>query len=122
MRLVLDAHFSTARVASPLRTRGHDVRAVDEERGLVGAADEDLLEIATEDGRILVTADVGDFARIVGEWARSGRAHAGCMVLVGLDHSEFSTIVELVERMLSAQPDTAAWTGLTTFVGREGVS
>lgn len=119
MRLLLDAHLSAPRIASPLRARRHDVRAVDEERGLVGAADEELLELATEDRRILVSADVGDFARIVGEWARTGRVHPGCMILVDIDHAEFTTIVALVERMLAAQPDTGAWAGLTTFVGRE---
>ncbi len=61
MKLFLDAHISARRVAAPLRERGHDVRAADEERALDGLADEELLSIAAGEGRIFVTFDVKDF-------------------------------------------------------------
>ena len=61
MRLLLDAHVSGPRVGGPLAERGHDVRALDQEPELEGLEDEDVLALATEDERILVTHNVADF-------------------------------------------------------------
>lgn len=54
-RLYTDEHISKAVVAA-LRTNGVDVLTVPE-AGTLGASDEDHLERATADGRILVTQD-----------------------------------------------------------------
>ena len=35
----------------------------------------------------MVTFNVGDFARITTEWAAAGRSHAGCLLIVGIDHA-----------------------------------
>lgn len=84
MRLFLDAHLSAGRIARPLRERGHDVRAADEEPELEGWPDEELLALAAREGRIMVTLDIGDFPRILRRWAEEGRQHAGCVVLFGV--------------------------------------
>lgn len=76
MRLFLDAHISGRVIAAALRERGHDVRAADEERSLDGWDDARLLELAAGEDRIMVTFNVRDFPRIVGEWAAGGRHHA----------------------------------------------
>lgn len=118
MRLLLDAHISERRVAEPLRKRGHDARAADEERDLDGMTDEDLLALATAEERILVTFDVADFPDIVRRWAEEGRTHAGCAIAVGIDHGEFGTIIRVIERTLDARPDPEDWRDHTVFVAR----
>lgn len=64
MKLFLDAHVSGRRIGHVLRQAGHDVRAADEERGLDGWTDEQLLELAASEGRVMVTFDVADFPDI----------------------------------------------------------
>ena len=82
MRLFLDAHVSGRAIAGALRQRGHDVHAADEERGLDGWDDEALLALAASERRIMVTFNVRDFPRILGEWAGGGKHHAGCLLVV----------------------------------------
>jgi len=118
VRLLLDAHLSPRNVAEPLRAMGHDVLATNEEHLLDGCPDEQLLTLATRENRILVTCDVSDFPVIVRVWAEGNRQHAGCAILVGIDHSEFGTILRAIERTLGARPDQASWRGYTCFVPR----
>jgi hypothetical protein len=120
VKLFLDAHISAQRVAAPLRERGHDVRAADEERELDGLTDEEMLSIAASEERIFVTFDVKDFPVIARRWAEAGRAHAGCAIVVGVDHGEIGTILAAIARELSARPQSAAWTDLTVFLARSG--
>lgn len=118
MRLFLDAHISGPRIARALRKAGDDVRAADEERELDGLTDEELLSIAASEERIFVTFDVKDFPVIARRWAEAGRAHAGCAIVVGIDHGEFGAILETIASELSARPRQADWTALTLFLAR----
>lgn len=102
-----------------LRDRGHDVRAVDEERELDGLTDEQLLELATAEIRVMVTFDVKDFTVIARRWAEAGRPHAGLGIVVGIDHGEFGAILDALSRVLNTRPHQAEWTGLTLFVSPE---
>ncbi len=118
MRLFLDAHISGPRIASALRRAGHDVRAADEERELDGLGDEELLALAADEARVFVTFDVKDFPVIARRWAEAGRVHAGCAIVVGIDHGEFGTIVAVLERELQERSERAAWRDLTLFLAR----
>ncbi len=118
MRLLLDAHLSGTRIAEPLRGRGHDVLAADEQRELDGWADEALLALASAEERVLVTFDVKDFPDIMRRWAEAGSAHAGCATVVGIDHGEFGTILRVLENLFEERSDPAEWSGLTYFVAR----
>lgn len=118
MRLFLDAHISARRIAARLREEGHDVRAADEERELDGLGDEQLLALATEEERAMITFDVKDFAVIARRWAEAGRPHAGLGIVVGMDHGEFGEIIETLSRLLAARPEQSDWTDLTLFVSR----
>jgi hypothetical protein len=118
VRLFLDAHISGPRVARALRDRGHDVRAADEERELDSLTDEELLALAAAQRRILVTFDVKDFPVIARRWAEARREHAGCAIVVGIDHGEFGTILKVVEGALQARAAQADWIGLTLFLAR----
>lgn len=118
MRLLLDAHVSARRVAAALRSSGHAVRAADEERALDGFEDERLLELAAAEERIMVTFNARDFAPIAQRWVGEGRHHVGCLILVGIDHSEFGVIIQRLEEELAARPAATGWNDYTAFVGR----
>jgi uncharacterized protein with PIN domain len=75
-KLLLDEMLS-GEIAVQLRAKGHDVVAVVEELALLATPDEELLAHAGATGRILVTINVRDFARINAAWASTGRGHAG---------------------------------------------
>jgi len=120
VRLFLDAHISGRRIAQALRRRHNDVRATDEERQLDGASDEALLELAMEENRIMVTFNVADFPDIARRWAEANRSHAGLIVVVGIDHREFGTILRAIDRCLATRPNQAAWNDMTLFVSRAG--
>lgn len=118
MKLFLDAHISRRGVATQLRDRGHDVRSADEERDLDGSSDEQLLSLAADEGRVFITFDVKDFPVIARRWAESGRRHAGCAIVVGIDHGEFGAIVNAIERELRSTPDAGDWIDRTLFIAR----
>ena len=79
-RLVLDEMLSPV-IAQQLRERGHDVVAVAELPELRSTPDDELLAHAAEDRRVLVTMNIGDFARLDATWKSQGRAHAGLMLV-----------------------------------------
>jgi uncharacterized protein DUF5615 len=118
VRLLLDAHISARRIAKPLREQGHDVRAVAEERQLDGLADEQLLELAVTEVRVMVTFDVKDFTVIAGRWAEAGRRHAGLGIVVGVNHGEFGASIDALAHELDARPAQSDWTDLTLFISR----
>lgn len=118
MRLLLDAHVSGRRIGTALRERGHDVLAVAEERSLDGSPDEELLELASGEQRIMVTFDAADFPRICREWLEIGRSHHGCAVLVGIRHHEFGAIMRALDAALEARSDPREWRDHLAFVSR----
>jgi hypothetical protein len=118
VRLFLDAHISGRVIAEALRERGHDVRSADEERELDGWDDDRLLELAAHEDRLMVTFNIRDFPRIVGEWAQAGRHHAGCLLIVGVDHSELGKILRLLDGALATRPDQSEWKDYTSWVSR----
>ncbi len=58
MKIKLDEHLGSLRVATWLRLAGHDVATV-REQGLTSTPDEELIKICTSEGRCLVTNDRG---------------------------------------------------------------
>ncbi len=118
MRLLLDAHVSGRRIGSALRERGHDVLAVAEERSLDGCPDEELLELASSQRRIMVTFDAADFPRICHQWLERERSHHGCAVLVGIRHHEFGAIMHALDAAFEARPNPREWHDRLAFVSR----
>ncbi len=118
MRLLLDAHVSGRRIGTALRERGHDVLAVDEERSLDGFPDEELLELASAEERILVTFDAADFPRICREWLETGKSHQGCAVIVGLRHHEFGAIMRALNAAFDVRSARHDWRDYLAFVSR----
>jgi len=121
MRLLLDAHVSGPRVGGPLAEHGHDVRALDREPEQEGLDDEEVLALATAEGRVLVTHKVTDFPEILRERAASGRSHAGVIVVYGIDHSEVG-LVHGIGRRLALRPRPEDWADFPAVVDRSFAS
>jgi Domain of unknown function (DUF5615) len=118
VRLLLDAHVSGRKVGRRLEQQGHDVRALDREPALEGLADDDVLALAATEQRILVTHNVADFPRILREWAAAQRAHAGVILVYGIDHSEFALVARGIERWLQLRPDAPGWSDFPAILDR----
>lgn len=69
-------------IAGSFEPGAKDVTAVVKQRDLLGTSDEELLVHATGAGRLLVTANVRDFAAIHVAWSSRGRSHAGLIYFV----------------------------------------
>lgn len=109
MRLLLDAHISAPVVGEALRGAGHDVLALAEHRAFDGLADPDVLGLAADEARVLVTFNARDFVSILRLWAEAGRSHAGCVVVYGIGHGDFGRLLGGLERVLAQRPDPAMW-------------
>lgn len=113
MRLLLDAHFSAKRIAAPLRAAGHDVVALAEIGTFDGLTDAQVLELAVEERRLVVTRNARDFAPLLRLWAEAGRHHHGCILVWSLSHDRFREIVEGVAALLEDRPRPRDWVDLT---------
>lgn len=60
MRALLDEQLSP-QIASVLRQRGHDVVAVTDRADLIGRTDRIILEVASAEGRAVITNNIKDF-------------------------------------------------------------
>lgn len=101
-----------------LQERGHDVLALDQEPELEGLADDDVLALATDEERILVTYNIRDFPEIVRDWMEAQRSHAGVILVYSIDHSEFQTIAGGIQRWLDLYPEPDDWIDLTAVLDR----
>lgn len=119
MRILLDAHVSGRRIGDALRADHHDVLALDEDAELGALPDADVLALAAADRRILVTFDQRHFAPLLREWAEAGQTHAGCILVYGLDHSDFGLILRGIRQLLHARPRQEDWTDLADALTRQ---
>jgi hypothetical protein len=79
IRLYFDEDSARHSLARELRARGADVvTAV--EAGTGGRLDEQQLEWATNNSRVLYSFNRGDFYGLHTTWLRSGRSHAGIVL------------------------------------------
>lgn len=97
-RVYLDEDVHGA-VAAGLRRRGFDVVATIEV-GRSGTSDAQQLEFAVSEGRVLVTFNRGDFARLHAEYLRQGRAHAGIVVS---RQAEAGAVVRALAKLLGSK-------------------
>lgn len=117
MRLLLDVHLSGPGVGGALRQGGHDVLAADQSAELRELEDLDLLRLARDEKRILITSNIGDFMEHVTEWAQAGQSHAGViMVSYQVKKERFGFLIRSIERLLE---DTSQeqWTDQIRWLG-----
>jgi hypothetical protein len=78
--------------------------------------DAEVLALAGEENRIVVTRNSRHFGPLARERAELGRTHAGIILIWSFDHSRFSAIVTGVERSLSVYPMQEQWRDLVVGV------
>jgi len=117
LRVLLDAHVSNRRVGESLRRAGHDVLALDQDEALGSLTDEEVLALAVEEERIVITHNLRHFVPIVRTWMEARRAHQG-VVLVTLAHTDYGAILRGLERAFAARPDQDEWVDHAEFLGR----
>ena len=100
MRFIVDESTGAA-VVEHLRSLGHDVFAVSEI--MRQAADPDILDLALNEGRILITNDK-DFGELV---YRSGQPHHG-VLLLRLHNESSANRVRVVKSVLENYTDRLA--------------
>ncbi len=117
MRLLLDVHLSGPVVGGALRGHGHDVLAADQSTELRELEDPELFRLAKREGRVLITANVGDFMEQVTEWAQAGESHAG-LVLISyqVDKNRLGLLIRSMERLFESSSqeqwiDRISWLG-----------
>lgn len=85
-----------AAVAVGLRRRGFDV-VTTREAGSAGTTDEAQPDFAADAGRVVLTFNRGDFARLHAERIAQGRSHAGIIVSL---QAPPGAVVRAVSRLL----------------------
>ena len=80
MKFLLDEMFPP-RLAEELRSRSIDAIAAVEDPELRAAPDSELLERAANQGRVLVTENIRDFAVLDSQWMATNRKHPGILLV-----------------------------------------
>jgi len=81
--------------------------------------DEQLLELAADETRVMITFDVKDFTVIARRWAEAGSTHAGLGIVVGIDQGEFGVILNAISSEVDAERE---WSDLTVFITRRSTN
>ena len=117
--LLLDEMLSGV-IAEQLRARDLDVVAVVESPRRSGTPDEELLAHAAEQERVLVTANVADFAAIATDWRAAGREHAGLVYVTSRTFPQDRSFVGAIVSALLALHDSGGipCPGTETFLRR----
>ncbi|ALL56224.1 hypothetical protein MHAE_13970 [Mycobacterium haemophilum DSM 44634] len=117
MKALLDEQLSP-QIAVLLRNAGYDVLAVADRDDLLGCSDRIVFEIASSEGRALVTNNVKDFRPLAAEWLAQGRMHPGLILLPSArtrTRAAIPALAAAVEAILRAHPDGIAggerWVG-----------
>jgi nucleoside-diphosphate-sugar epimerase len=118
VRLLLDAHISGRHVGRRLVQKGHDVLALDGSASYEGLSDEEVLALASDERRILLTRNVDDFSALLREWAAESRSHAGVILVFGIRRHEYRLVIDGVLALLSARPAQEAWTDICEALSR----
>lgn len=117
--LLLDEMLSGA-IAEQLRARDIDCTAVVDDPTLIGTPDDDLLAHAAAVRRILVTANVADFAAIATDWRAAGREHAGLIYVTSRAFAQDRSYVGALVSALAVldHSDALPRPGTETFLRR----
>ena len=104
MKALLDEQLSL-QIAALLRQMGYDVEAVADRPDLLGCSDRSLLEIASAEGRAVITNNIRDFRPLAAEWLAQGRVHAGLILLPSTRTRTRAAIAVLADRISTVLRD-----------------
>lgn len=107
MKALLDEQLSPE-IAVKLAQRGHDVVAVADRADLVGRSDSVILEVASSEGRAVVTNNVKDFRPLAADLLARGQTHGG-LILPPSSRSRtraaVATLTDAIQIVLRDHPD-----------------
>ncbi|HUZ37618.1 MAG TPA: DUF5615 family PIN-like protein [Streptosporangiaceae bacterium] len=106
MRAILDEQLSP-QIAVLLRKAGYDVDAVADRDDLAGRSDRIVFEVASREGRAVVTNNIKDFRPLAAEFLAQGRAHAGLILLPSArtrSRATIAVIASAIENVLRDNP------------------
>lgn len=107
MRAILDEQLSP-QIAVLLRKAGYDVDAVAEREDLAGRSDRVIFEVASSEGRAVITNNIKDFRPLAAEWLAQGRVHAGLILLPSTrtrSRHSIAPIADAIENILRDHRD-----------------
>jgi predicted nuclease of predicted toxin-antitoxin system len=116
VRLLLDEHLSPRRVGGRLTAEGHDVLAIAAVPAYAGLPDEQVLELAAAEERVLITRNAKDFDRITRAWASRERRHAGVLLVWTRETDEFGSLVADILETLENVGAQGAWADLVLSI------
>ena len=107
MRALVDEQLSP-QIAALLRKAGYDVDAVADREDLAGRSDRIIFEVASSEGRAVITNNIKDFRPLAAEWLAQGRVHAGVILLPSTrtrTRDSITAIADAIEIILRDHPD-----------------
>ncbi len=110
MKVLLDEQLSP-QLAALLREAGHDAVGVVERVDLVGRVDSTIFEVATGEGRAVVTNNIKDFRPLAAERLAQGRSHGGLILVPSTRSRTRASITMLaaaIQKVLEENPDGLA--------------
>ena len=116
MRLLLDEHLSPRRVGGWLTAEGHDVLAIAAVPAYAGMPDEQVLELAAAEARVLVTRNAKDFDRITRAWASRSQRHAGVLLIWTRETDEFGSLAADILETLENVAEQDLWADLVLSI------
>jgi predicted nuclease of predicted toxin-antitoxin system len=106
VRAILDEQLSP-QIAALLRKAGHDVDAVADREDLAGRSDRIILDLASTEGRAVITNNIKDFRPLAAERLAQGRTHAGLILLPSTrtrTRHAVAAIADAIEAVLRESP------------------
>jgi predicted nuclease of predicted toxin-antitoxin system len=107
MKALVDEQLS-ADIARELRRRGCDAEAVTERPDLVGASDQQLVELAAREDRAVITNNIRDFRPIAAQRLAQREGHAGLILLPSTrarNRAAIGRLVSATQAIMDANPD-----------------
>ena len=111
--ILLDEDVSRWALLHALRLRCLDVTSIVELNN-DSLDDDEVLELAVRNVRVLVTFNVGDFCRLHQEYLSAGRVHAGIIVVPRQQEPVGALLKKLITVLLSIP--SGQWTNRLVFV------
>jgi hypothetical protein len=106
VKALLDEQLSQ-QIAVELRNRGRDVIAVGERVDLVGRSDRQILDVACEEARAVITNNIKDFRPLAAERLARGISHSGLILVPSTrtrTRAAAGRLADAIEAVLAGNP------------------